>query len=60
MIDPGYSTGWEVPCRLRVPFSREYGMMIRASTMAESQMNDFVHPERFTSYLDGVSGADAV
>jgi pimeloyl-ACP methyl ester carboxylesterase len=53
MIDPGYSTGWEVPWRLRVPFSREYGMMIRASSMAEAQMNDFVRPERFTSYLDG-------
>jgi len=52
MIDPGYRTGYEVPIRLRLPFSREYGMMIRASTMAAAQMNDFVHPERFSHYLD--------
>ena len=52
MIDPAYRTGWEVPVRLRVPFSRDYGMMLRASTMADSQMNDFVHPERFAAYLN--------
>ncbi|HEY1495092.1 MAG TPA: alpha/beta hydrolase [Candidatus Solibacter sp.] len=51
MIDPGYRTGYEVPVRLRLPFSRDYGMMIRASTMADAQMNDFVHPERFSQYL---------
>jgi pimeloyl-ACP methyl ester carboxylesterase len=51
MIDPGYRTGYDVPIRLRMPFSREYGMMIRASTMADAQMNDFVHPERFSPYL---------
>ena len=51
MIDPGYRTGYEVPIRLRLPFSRDYGMMIRASTMADAQMNDFVHPERFSNYL---------
>jgi pimeloyl-ACP methyl ester carboxylesterase len=51
MIDPGYRTGYDVPIRLRLPFSREYGMMIRASTMADAEMNDFVHPERFSNYL---------
>uniref|UniRef100_Q024P3 Alpha/beta hydrolase fold n=1 Tax=Solibacter usitatus (strain Ellin6076) TaxID=234267 RepID=Q024P3_SOLUE len=51
MIDPGYRTGYEVPIRLRMPLSRDYGIMLRASTMADAQMNDFVHPERFSSYL---------
>ncbi len=52
MIDPGYRTGYEIPIRLRVPLSRQYNMMFRAADMAESQMNDFVHPERFQPYLD--------
>jgi pimeloyl-ACP methyl ester carboxylesterase len=52
MIDPGYRTGYEIPIRLRLPFSRDYTMAIRASGMAESQWNDFVHPERFPHYLD--------
>jgi pimeloyl-ACP methyl ester carboxylesterase len=52
MIDPGYRTGYEVPARLRLPFSREYIMMIQASTMADEEMQDFVHPERFGHYRD--------
>jgi pimeloyl-ACP methyl ester carboxylesterase len=51
MIDPGYRTGYEIPWRLRLPGSRAYGMMIRASKMPEEQMYDFVHPERFSNYL---------
>jgi pimeloyl-ACP methyl ester carboxylesterase len=51
MIDPGYRTGFEIPIRLRLPLAREYGMMLRASIMAQQQMNDFVHPERFSGYL---------
>jgi pimeloyl-ACP methyl ester carboxylesterase len=52
MIDPGYRTGYEIPIRLRMPFARDYSMALRASGMAESQWNDFVHPERFPHYLD--------
>ena len=52
MIDPGYRTGYEIPIRLRVPFARSYNMAMRVSNMAESQLNGFVHPERFPHYLD--------
>ncbi|MCU1238044.1 MAG: alpha/beta hydrolase fold [Candidatus Solibacter sp.] len=50
MIDPGYRTGYQIPWRLRLPFSRGYGLMIMASKLPERQMDDFVHPERFSSY----------
>jgi pimeloyl-ACP methyl ester carboxylesterase len=52
MIDPGYRTGYEIPYRLRMPVSRAYNMMLRASRMPEEESDGFVHPERFPKYLD--------
>ena len=52
LIDPDYRAGYEIPFRLRMPLARDYRIMMQVSNMAESEGNDFVHPERFAPYLD--------
>ena len=51
LFDPGYSHGQEMPAKLGEPFWGEYRMAVEiAPHLAESQLTDFAHPERFPNW----------
>lgn len=50
-VDPAYSTGREPPLRVRAPHIGEYVMTVFvAPSLAESQLDDFYHPEHFPDW----------
>jgi pimeloyl-ACP methyl ester carboxylesterase len=53
LFDPAYLTGRKPPFRLRAPLLGEFTMdVFVAPTLAEGQLNDFFHPERYPEWPD--------
>lgn len=53
LFDPGFSHGQQMPAKLRLRWWGEYTMAVDiASHLAESQMNDFAHPDRFPHWVE--------
>lgn len=53
MVDPAYATSGSLPAVLRIPGLGEYLFAVfRVPQMAESQLGDFVHPERHPDWPD--------
>ena len=52
LFDPAYGKGFTPPWSLRAPLVSEFVMNVQiAPTMAGSQRDDFVHPERYPDYF---------
>jgi pimeloyl-ACP methyl ester carboxylesterase len=52
LFDPAYGKGFTPPWPLRTPLLGDFVMGVQiAPTMAASQRDDFVHPERFPDYF---------
>jgi pimeloyl-ACP methyl ester carboxylesterase len=52
LYDPAYGKGFTPPWQLRAPLVGEFVMDVQiAPTMASSQHDDFVHPERYPDYF---------
>jgi len=52
LFDPAYGKGSQPPWQLRTPLLGAFVMNVRiAPTMADSQRDDFVHPERYADYF---------
>lgn len=52
LYDPAYGKGYSPPWMLRAPLVGDFVMDVRiAPTMAGSQRDDFVHPERYPDYF---------
>lgn len=50
-FDPGYSHGQQMPFKMRAPGLGEYTMATEiAPTLAQGQLADFLHPERFPDW----------
>ena len=53
LFDPGYWTERPLPFGLRTPLIGEYNMAVSVSPdLAESQFDDFLHPERYPHYIE--------
>ncbi len=53
LFDPGYSHGQQMPFTIRTPILGEYVMAVRiAPQLPASQMNDFLHPEKFPDWQE--------
>lgn len=53
LFGPGFSHGQQMPARLRLPGWGEYAMAVDiAPHLAESQMSDFAHPDRFPHWVE--------
>ncbi len=52
LIDPGFTRGFTPPWPLRAPLLSDFLMCVRiAPTLAPSQRDDFLHPERYPDYF---------
>jgi len=52
LYDPAYGTGFTPPWMLRAPLLSDFVMDVQiAPTLASSQRDDFVHPERYADYF---------
>jgi len=52
-VDPAYSAGQQPPLWVRAPHADEYVMTVwTAPGLAESQLDDFYHPEHFPDWPD--------
>lgn len=52
LFDPGYSRGQTLPWNLRLPIIGEYNFATKiAPRLAESQLADFLHPDRFPDWV---------
>jgi pimeloyl-ACP methyl ester carboxylesterase len=52
LIDPGFTHGFTPPWPLRVPLVSDFLMCVQiAPTLAPSQRDDFLHPERYPDYF---------
>ncbi|MGH9676041.1 MAG: alpha/beta fold hydrolase [Candidatus Acidiferrum sp.] len=52
LFDPAYGKGLTPPWQLRTPFVGEFVMCTKiAPALADSQRDDFVHPERYPDYF---------
>jgi pimeloyl-ACP methyl ester carboxylesterase len=56
LYDPAYGPGFTPPWRLRAPLVSNFVMDVQiAPTLASSQRDDFVHPERYPDYFSKYS-----
>ncbi len=53
-IDPVFNTGRQLPPRERTEYAWDWYMVFRGGTddMAEGQLDDFLHPERFPDWVE--------
>ena len=52
LFDPAYGKGFTPPWQLRAPLVGDFIMCVKiAPTLADSQRDDFVHPERYSDYF---------
>jgi len=52
LIDPGFTRGFTPPWPLRAPLVSDFLMCVQiAPTLAPSQRDDFLHPERYPDYF---------
>ncbi len=53
LIDPNYGTGLLLPVQLRIPLVRRFDMAVDIEPrLPRKQMAEFVHPQRFSHYLE--------
>jgi pimeloyl-ACP methyl ester carboxylesterase len=51
LIAPGFATFRETPVPLRIPGVGEYLMTVAGSSLANGQLDDFLHPERHPDWV---------